>query len=324
MNRVLVTGGAGFIGSHVCKELFNAGYVPVVVDNLSTGHKHNVKWGELYVLDLRNFEELINELNDYEFVGVIHLAASAYIEESQKLPLKYFDNNLMSTINILKLIEHLKVKTLVFSSSCAIYGNGNGEAFKENSPQTPINNYGLSKKICEEIILSTVKSSNFHSIILRYFNASGSSIDGDIREEHQPETHVIPKLISSALNKKEFELYGDTYETNDGSPVRDFVHVTDLAKAHVLALDLLLTQPQTLALNLGSGKGISLFELIDSLKKFGLEPKVQISTRRLGDPANLVSDISLAKKVLKWEPTNSSIENILNSVISSNLETYKQ
>lgn len=315
MNNVLVTGGAGFIGAHVCKELFKAGYNPVVVDNLSTGFRHNAKWGEIHVLDLRNLESLFNGFENYQFLGVIHLAASAYVGESQRFPLKYFDNNVVSTINVLLLMEFLRVKNIVFSSSCATYGIGDGRPFSEQNTQSPINNYGLSKKICEDIILKTNENSDRFSSILRYFNASGADPDGDVLEEHNPETHAIPLLIDSALNGHEFEVFGDNYETRDGSPIRDYVHVSDLARAHVLALEILIKSPRNYIFNLGSGTGISIFELIQALENLGLKPRVRIGQRRSGDPASLIADISFAENVLNWHPINSNIENILKTAL---------
>ena len=315
MNEILVTGGAGFIGANVCKALKASGFVPVTVDNLSTGFLHNVKWGPFHNLDLRDFDQLQSKLVNYNFIGVVHLAASAYVGESQSDPIKYFDNNIVSTINLLKYMKEINLKDLVFSSSCTVYGKGNGDLFREDDICEPINNYGLSKRMCEEIITSVARSLGLRYVILRYFNASGFDIESGIIEQHNPETHVIPLLVNSALNGDEFKIFGLDYETSDGSPVRDYVHVSDLSNAHVKSIRYLKSGGANIILNLGSGKGTSVLELIEVAKRLGITPKVTVDERRKGDPPSLVADCQLAQRKLGWKPSNSEIECILKSVV---------
>ena len=314
--KVLVTGGAGYIGAHVCKALKNSGYLPVTVDNLSTGFLHNVKWGPFHNLDLLDPNALENEIGKYDFEGVIHLAAHAYVEESQADPLKYFSNNLVSTINLLKFMRARDIVRLVFSSSCAVYGKGSGRPFKEDDVKAPINNYGLTKKMCEEIITASAPSFGLKFINLRYFNAGGCDLEGEIFEEHKPETHVIPLLVESTSRGRVFYVHGNDHETNDGSPIRDYVHVLDLADAHVKALGYLKFNGESGAINLGSGKGTSVLDLIESFRTLGQEPKIEFAAPRLGDPPILIADCSLAKEKLGWKPSRSSVTNILKSAVA--------
>ena len=313
MDSVLVTGGAGYIGGHVCKAIRFAGFQPVVIDNLSTGFEKNVKWGPLHKVDLRDFKSSLAELKAYTFVAAVHLAASAYVEESQKMPLKYYENNLLSTINILRLLEALQINYLVFSSSCAVYGETTMGKLNESSALNPINHYGRTKKMCEEIITSISNSQGFKYITLRFFNACGADLTGELQEEHNPETHVIPRLIESGLNRSTFNVYGSDYPTLDGTAVRDYLHVSDLAMAHVESVRYLMAGGVSQVLNIGSGKGRSILDLIKSAKKIGLDIEVNFLPRREGDPAELVADISRAGEVLEWKPKINSLEEILSS-----------
>lgn len=317
MSKILVTGGAGFIGGHVCKALALQGYEPIVIDNLSTGHKHNVKWGALYQVDLRDSERLNQVFRKHNFEAVVHLAASAYVGESQKVPIKYFENNVSSTINLLKYMYAYKVNSLVFSSSCAVYGHTKNGVLIESSEKSPVSNYGLSKLFCEQIIESTSRAHKFHYAILRYFNASGADSDNEIIEEHEPETHVIPRLLKSAMDNRVFEIYGKGFNTPDGTAVRDYVHVSDLADAHTKALHRVMNQNQDLVLNLGTGRGYSVLELIEGIRKLGLKINVEFSQARSGDPDSLVANSDSAFKLLNWQPNQSSLENILLTSMNS-------
>ena len=315
MPDILVTGGAGYIGSHVCKELHRSGFTPIVVDNLSTGHSRNVKWGPLHKIDLRDKDRLLKEFANRNFYGVIHLAASAYVYESMQNPIKYFENNLVSTINLLILMDELKVAKFVFSSSCAVYGAGYNLPIKENFKKFPINNYGLSKLMCEEIISHTLQNTNVEYMILRYFNACGANLDGELYEYHEPETHVIPLLVKSAILNSTFSIYGNEFETPDGYAIRDFVHVDDIANAHVEAVKLKNWDQKRTEINLGSGKGTSIWELIEFVQNMGFRFDVETRKRRLGDPSILMSDITTAKDVLNWQPRFSNLETIFSTAM---------
>lgn len=317
MKNVLVTGGAGYIGGHVCKELYDSGYTPVVIDNLSTGHKRNVKWGPLIETDLRDKKKLIEQVTKMKFLGVIHLAASAYVGESEEFPLKYFENNIISTINLLSAMEVLDVRRLVFSSSCSTYGIGNGKPFLESDPQEPMNNYGISKLMCEQIIKQTSLNNSLSNVILRYFNACGADYKSGIWEEHNPETHVIPLLVESFRNQTPFKVFGVDHETEDGSAIRDYVHVSDLARAHVKALELPLEDGCSIAINLGSGVGTSVLQLIEYVKSMGYSTPICFQPRRKGDPSSLIANIDLAKELLMWNPKSSSLNKIFSSVFNS-------
>lgn len=318
MKEVLVTGGAGFIGAYVCRDLARNGYLPITADNLSTGYRHNVKWGPLYELDLRDDGALRRVLRERDIYGVLHLAASAYVEESQREPLKYFENNIESTLSVLNSVEHFGIRNLVFSSSCSVYGAGTGKPFNENSPKEPCNNYGISKKICEDLLTIVAKKLEIDIAILRFFNACGGDSDLEIFEEHAPETHVIPLLVRAAFDtSKTFRIYGKNLNTLDGTPVRDFVHVKDLAYAHVLALNHVSDTKTSLSINLGSGQGTSILELVTVIREMGFSPKIEYLPKREGDPASLVADIDSAKELLGWNPVNSSIHEILDSSIKA-------
>jgi len=317
VRHVLVSGGAGYIGSHVCKELARNGFVPITLDNMSTGFRENVKWGPLIEVDLRDKESLISSVRGKSFFGAIHLAASAYVEESQMNPVKYFDNNLISTINFISLINQLGIKNLVFSSSCAVYGSSSGIPFVENVELNPINNYGLTKKMCEQIIMKSEVKSPWNFAILRYFNACGADLDGELAENHLPETHLIPILVEAALKDKVFEIFGDNYDTPDGTAIRDYVHVSDLAKAHVDALKRISITEKSIVLNLGSGKGISINQWVESIVAMGFPIRFRVSHKRPGDAASLVADTTRARQEIDWYPEHSEPSTIIKSVILS-------
>ena len=290
MNKnILVTGGAGYIGSHTCKELYMNGFKPVVVDNLTNGFKHNVKWGPLEIFDIRDKKNLKDLLNKYNPIAVIHFAANAYVGESINNPLKYYDNNIAGTLCLLKEMLEANIRNLIFSSSCATYGVPKTLPIELEHPQVPISPYGFTKLVCEKMIKQFGSSYNFKFGILRYFNAAGNDPECELIEEHDPETHLIPLAIKSAFeNEFKFKIYGNDYSTKDGTCIRDFIHVTHLAKAHIYTLKELLKNGKSTIQNLGSGRGYSVKEV---LKKIELHSnkKIQIvyEKRRDGDPKEL-------------------------------------
>ena len=316
-NRVvLVTGGAGYIGSHACKELHSHGYVPVTVDNFCTGNREAVKWGPLYEVDIRDQSGMSAVFSEVMPSAVMHFAASAYVGESVLNPRKYYDNNVQGLLALLEVMTQASVNKLVFSSSCATYGVPESELINEAHPQNPINPYGRTKLICEQIIQDYSSAHNFQFALLRYFNAAGADRDLEVGEIHDPEPHVIPLAISAALNGGYFYLNGSNHATRDGTPVRDYIHVSDLASAHVRALRKIMDGGDNISVNLGSGIGTSVSELLKVIEAI-TDGKLTVveKGKRAGDPAYLVADISYAKKTLGWTPLHSSIENIVSTAV---------
>lgn len=316
MNKnVLVTGGAGYIGSHICKELAKNDYTPVVFDNLSSGHSEFVKWGPLIVGDITNRVDLEKVFSKFDIKLVIHLAAKASVKESMDNPNKYYHQNIFGTSNLLDYFLVNNGRAFVFSSSCSVYGDNFTGAISENTIPKPINPYGFSKLASEKLIEYLKLNHTFNFSILRYFNAAGADPDLELGENHLVETHVIPLLISSVINNNSFTIYGKNYGTPDGTAVRDFIHVSDIAKAHVLALQYNLNKAQDITCNLGSGIGISVLELINELSKITSQVNFIFGERRFGDPSMLVADPTLAKSCLNWEPTNSTLSNIIKTAL---------
>ena len=301
VTRVLVVGGAGYIGSHTAKELGRAGFEPVVFDNLSEGHRYAVQWGPLVEGDLADKEGLVKALKAYQIGAVIQFAASAYVGESVENPRKYFRNNVTNTLNLLDAMLEVGVKHLVFSSTCATYGQPEHVPISEAHPQNPINPYGETKLIVEKALRWYAQAYNLDYVALRYFNASGADRDGAIGEDHDPETHLIPLILQAALGEREIDIYGTDYPTNDGTAVRDYVHVTDLARAHVMALEYLQKGGSSDVFNLGTGQGYSVREMIRSAEKVsGRSVRVHEAPRRAGDPPRLIADPSKAERILGW------------------------
>lgn len=302
---VLVTGGAGFVGSHACKALAAAGHHPVVYDNLSRGHREAVKWGPLIEGDIRDRERLEQALREVEPAAVMHFAAYAYVAESMATPSMYFDNNVTGTARLLEAMRATGVGRLVFSSSCAIYGGVHAAPITETTPCDPSSFYGLSKLNCEQLIRGFVRHSGLQAIALRYFNAAGADPEGEIGENHDPEPHIIPVVLRVAAGlDAQVTLNGSDHPTPDGTCVRDFVHVSDLAQAHVLALArVLLGDSRFEAFNLGVGNGFSLNEIVDAARRVtGRSIPVVHADRRPGDPPYAVGDAGLAKATLGWQP----------------------
>jgi UDP-arabinose 4-epimerase len=308
---VLVTGGAGYIGSHACKSLAKAGFVPVTFDNLSTGKLSSVKWGPFVNGDLLDTNQLKETFLTYDFVGAIHFAAKAYVEESVKNPLKYFEGNISTTINLIRALDAFDVSNLVFSSSCATYGMPNSDELSESDVQSPINPYGFSKFACERLIEYSAQIYALKYANLRYFNAAGADPEGDLGESHEPETHLIPLALQAAITNTQFKVFGGDYPTKDGSAIRDFIHVSDLATAHVRALQKLINNGQSFTCNLGSGVGYSVFEVMKEIRLLFPSFDYTVEERRIGDPPKLVADNSLSRKILDLKLDHSSLQNIL-------------
>ena len=318
MANILVTGGAGYIGSHVCKALSKAGHTPITYDNLSRGFKKSVKWGPLVQGDLHDFEKLKKTLHDHKIQAVMHFAAFAYIRESVENPQMYFQNNVDGSIMLLEAMRERGVKNIVFSSTCATYGEAQTDVIDESHPQNPINPYGLSKLMVEKILIKYQKEYGFNFCGLRYFNAAGADPELEIGESHDPEPHIIPNIIKAGLQKTTLSIFGNNYPTPDGTCVRDFVHVSDLAQAHVLVLEKLLSQQEIKAFyNLGNSRGYSLLELLKSTEKILNQPvSYEIKENRPGDPAKLVGCPDLFIKDLSWQQDHSSLDQIIQTAIN--------
>jgi len=298
--RILVTGGAGYIGSHTAKALFQAGHEPVVFDNLSVGHGYNVRWGPLIQGDLRNSELLRTTFKAQKIDAVIHLAGSAYVGESIVEPYKYFDNNFSNTLLLLEAMLQENIKIIVFSSSCSIYGRPEILPVAECQEGDPLSPYGESKLFVERVLRAFGFAHGFKWFALRYFNAAGADPDGETGEDHNPETHIIPLAIRAALSLSEYlDVFGNDYPTPDGTAIRDYTHVTDLATAHVAALEYICGGAEGMALNLGTGKGISIREVISMVERVtGRTVPDRFRRRRAGDAPTLVADNRLSMKVL--------------------------
>ncbi|NLL94225.1 MAG: UDP-glucose 4-epimerase GalE [Thermoplasmatales archaeon] len=310
--RILVTGGAGYIGSHTVKRLLERGYAVTVLDNMENGNPlpFDVDFVEADIGDTPKVREI---LEGREIDAVVHFAASAQVAESVRDPRKYYRNNVLAGMGLLDGLMDAGVDKIVFSSSCATYGVPDAIPIDEGETQVPINPYGWTKLFFERILRDYDAAYGLRSVSLRYFNAAGADEDGEIGEMHDPETHVIPILLEVALGKRPgFSVFGTDYDTRDGSCIRDYVHVTDLADAHIAALEYLFKGGRTDAFNLGTGDGISVLELVDAVERItGKKLKVAMEARRPGDPAVLVADNRKAREILGWVPEKSSLDNIV-------------
>jgi len=312
--HVLVTGGAGYIGSHTAKALSQRGYIPVTYDSLVRGQRHAVRWGPLVEGDIGDKAMVLETLRRYEIRAVLHFAAFAYVGESVRHPGRYFDNNVTKSVALLDACVEAGMQHFVFSSSCATYGTPERIPISEETPQLPLNPYGESKLAMERQLKWYGNAHRFTWKALRYFNAAGADPDGEIGEEHSPETHLIPLVLEAALGRSTVEIYGDDYPTPDGTCVRDYIHVSDLAEAHVRALDALREGSPSMALNLGTGEGQSVRQVIEAVESVtGRKVQRRVVARREGDPAALVADPALAGKVLGWRPRCSDMESIVSS-----------
>lgn len=310
---VLVCGGAGYIGSHINKQLHKEGYETVVFDNLVYGHREAVKWGKFEQGDLSNIEDIERVFNKYSIEAVFHFAAYAYVGESVVNPEKYYYNNVSNTLNLLKVMREHGCRKIIFSSTCATYGEPERVPITEDMPQNPINPYGATKLMMERILKDYYRAYGIEFVVLRYFNAAGADPEGEIGESHDPETHIIPLVLDAASGRREdIKVFGTDYETLDGSCVRDYIHVYDLATAHLLALHYLEQGKESDFFNLGNELGTSVLQVIDSVKKVtGREFKVTLTDRRPGDPAVLVGSSRKAQEILGWEPIYKDIDKIV-------------
>jgi UDP-arabinose 4-epimerase len=312
---VLVTGGAGYIGSHAAKALAKAGLEPIVIDNLQRGHREAVKWGPLIEADLCDRKALDRIFTQYSIQAVLHFAAFTYVGESMRSPDLYFRNNTANTLGLLESMHAAGVRRIVFSSTAATYGNPLQTPISEDHPQTPVNPYGESKRMVERLLHWWGVSYGLEWVALRYFNAAGADPDGELGENHDPETHLIPLAVAAALGTgKALEIYGTDYETPDGTAIRDYLHVTDLGVAHLAALRYLEAGGASAAFNLGTGQGHSVREVIDTVGRIsGRTVPFQEVGRRSGDPPSLVADPRKANQLLDWHPWHSSLEEIVQS-----------
>lgn len=310
---ILICGGAGYIGSHINKQLNKEGYETIVFDNLICGHKEAVKWGRLIRGDLAKLSDIESVFKKYGIDAVFHFAAYAYVGESVTAPEKYYYNNVVNTLNLLKVMRKYSCNKIIFSSTCATYGEPESIPITEDMPQNPINPYGLTKLTVERILKDYQKAYALQFAVLRYFNAAGADPDGEIGESHNPETHIIPLVLDAASGKQsDIKVFGTDYDTPDGSCIRDYIHVSDLADAHIRALHYLEEGNAGDFFNLGNAVGTSVLEVVGSVKRVtGKTFKVTLSSRRPGDPAKLVGSSEKAQRVLGWKPQYGDIDTIV-------------
>src|SRR3984957_10189104 len=315
---VLVTGGAGYIGSHACKALARAGYVPVTYDNLSRGHRHAVRWGPLVEGDVGDRAAVAAALKAHGISSVMHFAAFAYVGESGTDPALYYRNNVIGTLARWDGMRDVGVDRIVFSSTCATYGLPEIMPIAETTPQHPVNSYGETKLAIERALYWYENAYGLRSVALRYFNASGCDRGGEIGEEHDPETHLIPLVLRAALGSgPPVSIFGTDYQTQDGTAIRDYIHVEDLASAHVRALDYLAEGGASAAVNLATGRGYSVREIVDAVARaVGHGVPQREAPRRPGDPPALVADPSLARSLLGWQAECSDLDTIIRTALA--------
>jgi len=311
--HILVTGGAGYIGSHTCKHLAQKGFTPVTLDNLSTGYEHFVKWGPLVKGSINDSTLVKQTLHHFKPLAVIHFAAHINVGESVTNPGKYYENNVVQTLSFLNTLKEVNLSNIVFSSTAAAYGTPQFTPIPESHTTLPINPYGHGKLFIETVLNDYFNAYGLKSVIFRYFNAAGADFSGEVGENHIPETHLIPLICDALLGHiPELKIFGDDYPTPDGTCIRDYVHVNDLANAHVLAVEYLLAEGNPLLCNLGSGQGFSILDIINQIEKItGKKVPKSMSPRREGDPASLVADASKALQTLGWKTQYSDIDTIL-------------
>jgi UDP-glucose-4-epimerase GalE len=315
---VLVTGGAGYVGSHACKALSGAGYLPVVYDNLSRGHREAVCWGPLVEGDLHDVPRLAAALRTHNIAAVMHFAALAYVGESMADPETYYRNNVGGTLALLTAMREAEVGTIVFSSTCAVYGVPDRLPIAETTATAPLNPYGETKLTIERALYWYTQCYGLRFAALRYFNAAGADPAGEIGENHEPETHLIPRVLRAALGTGDpVEVYGTDYATPDGTAIRDYIHVTDLADGHVRALGYLAGGGESGALNLGTGQGCSVRQVIAAVERIAGRPvPFRETARRAGDPPELVADPALARTRFGWQPRHSDLDTIIATALA--------
>ncbi len=310
---VLVTGGAGYIGSHTCKALAAAGFQPVAFDNLSLGHRWALKWGPLVEAELLDRAAIETALREHDIAAVIHFAASAYVGDSMRDPAAYYRNNVLTTLTLLDAMRATGTGTIIFSSSCSVYGNPVRLPIDETHPTGPMSPYGQSKLDGENALRWYGQAYGIRWMALRYFNAAGADKSGETGEDHDPETRLVPRAILAALGRgPALQVFGNDYDTPDGTAIRDYVHVSDLAAAHVRALSALSRGAVSQILNLGTGRGYSVLEALRAVETVTGKPvPYELAPRREGDPARVVADARLAASALDWEARESSLEQIV-------------
>ena len=313
MTAVLVTGGAGYVGAHACKALSKAGYTPIAYDNLSTGHESFVRWGPLVRGDIRDDASLREAIRRHDVTAVLHFAACAYVGESVTDPRKYYDNNVAGTLSLLSAMLDAGIFTVVFSSSCAIYGEPERVPIDESCAKQPVNPYGTTKLMIERVLMDYARAYALQFVALRYFNAAGADPDTEIGELRDPETHLIPRAMMSIQGHLgDFEVFGSDYPTPDGTAIRDYIHVSDLAEAHVAALRRLQDGKPSGAYNLGTGSGYSVREVLQAISlETGEDLRTPVGLRREGDPAALIAEACLGRSELGWHPQLSDLKTIV-------------
>jgi UDP-glucose-4-epimerase GalE len=310
--RILVTGGAGYIGSHTVRLLLARGYDVAVVDNLSRGYRHNVPAGLLYEMDLADTGALTELMRQLQTEAVVHFAGYIAVGESMVEPARYFINNVCGSLSLLAAMQDAEAKHVVFSSTAAVYGNPHAVPILETFPIQPVNPYGESKVMVETMLGWFDRIHHLTSVCLRYFNASGGAPDGALGEEHDPETHLIPLILRAVVTGKPVTVFGDDYATPDGTCIRDYIHVEDLAEAHILALEYLLAGGASDQFNVGTGSGHSVMEVIRAVEEVtGQKVPYTMGTRRAGDPASLVASSDKLRTKLGWQPRSSELKTIV-------------
>ena len=323
---IIVAGGAGYIGSHVCKMIAAHGGTPITFDNLSSGHKHAVQWGPLVLVDLRDRQATLDAMKNFSHVKTaVHLASSIEVGIGEKQPAEFYDNNVSATLNLLMAMNETEASRLIFSSTCATYGETQNMPLSETQPQLPVSVYGKTKLAIEHMIQSFHNAYGLNYVTLRYFNASGADESGLIGEEHDPETHLIPIALQAAAGRRpKMKIFGADYETPDGTCLRDYIHVNDIAMAHVMAeqaFDQGLTHAE---LNIGTGKAISNLEILQTIERVTATPvPYDLAQRRVGDVTKLYADGMKAKDILGFVPQHSDIENIINTAWRFHSEKWK-
>ena len=314
---ILVTGGAGYIGSHFIRHLERKKIDFVIADNFSTGHRKFVKNKKFFEIDLRNSKEIKANLQNLKITSIVHFAGLSIVSDSQKMEKEYYENNVQASLNLAKFAIEKKIRKFVFSSSAAVYGIPKEVPIKENHPTKPINNYGKNKLEVENMLKNLSMEFPLDVVCLRYFNAAGADHDGDLGEDRNPETHLIPNIIKSALNSNELVVNGDTYDTKDGTCIRDFVHVNDLASAHSLSLEFLDSNKGFHIFNLGSEIGFSVMEIINECQKLmKTKIKFRIGSKRDGDPDVLIADNKKSVNKLNWKLEKNSLSDIILSAVN--------
>ena len=316
MQNIIVAGGAGYIGSHMVKMLSSAGFNPVTVDNLSTGHRDSVLYGDFEECDIADSVRMGRIFEEYNPAAVIHFAAFSLVGESVSKPDKYYRNNVSGTLSLLDTMRRHACDRFIFSSTAAVFGNPEYLPIDELHPKTPVNPYGRTKLMTEQALGDYAEAYGLRYVIFRYFNAAGHDESGDLKERHSPETHLLPLVVQAAKGERShIALYGDDYDTPDGTCVRDYIHVNDLCAAHLAGIKYLENGGEPADFNLGNGSGFSVKEIIDKVRLVsGTDFEVKTEGRRAGDPASLVADSSKARHVLGWQPEYTDIEDIIKTV----------